>query len=855
MPSTPRDPRLRVLALAVLLGLPAPASAAPPQEAPPSPADVLGWELGERFTQVGEVVRYMEALADASARVSMHGYGRSWEDRPLVRVVIAREDILGDLDSVLARNRELTDPDTPAARASEIARSNPAVVYFSYGVHGNESSSSEAAMWTAWDLAREAPEVAGVLDSVVVVIDPVVNPDGRNRYVSFYRGARGVVPDVDPEAREHREPWPGGRTNHYLFDLNRDWAWMSQIETRARLSTWDRWNPQVHVDFHEMSWRSTYFFFPPAEPVNPVYPDHTREWARRIGQGNADAFDRAGWLYFTGESYDLFYPGYGDSWPSLLGSVGMTYEQAGGGFAGLAVERPDGTVLTLEDRASHHRTAGEATLRTVARGKSDLLEGFAAFHRGVDEGLPDILLVPGRDGESPGRFLALLELLSAQGIRYQVADAPFETGEARPYAGWESRRRFPVGTVRVPARQPRGRLALTLLQPETRLDATYSYDISAWSLPYGFGVEAHVVDGAVGDRWSAVDRYTLQAARGGVGRAGALLPPGFHGMTALGAFLEDGGRAVVLEDSFRLGGHTFPRGTIYLARALNADLEARVENAGLAALVEPAASGWTEVGPDLGTREAGVVTMPRIALLGGEGTSSGSFGAHWYFLEHRLGVPFDAVNAADLADLDLSGYDVVIAPDGGGLARVLGDAGGAALEEWVRGGGRLVAVGGGASALASRFDVEARTDPMDDGTEEEQRVLRALRTREERELARWESRTPGTVLQVQLDPGHPLAFGASADGTPGRAFVLSTGRSFEPAEGLETVAHFAGDVEKVSGVISTRTLDRLARSAWLVQRGVGGGSVVLFADDPLFRMMWYGGFAFYANAVLLTPVS
>jgi murein tripeptide amidase MpaA len=258
-------------AAALALALLPPAAAA--QAAPPSPAQVLGYELGERFTPYAGVQQYAKALAAAAPdRVRYLPYGETYEGRELFQLVFARPDVMARLDQVLAANAELARPETGAQRAAQVAAENPAVVYFSYGVHGNESSSSEAAMWTAWDLARGAPEVRGVLDALVVVIDPVTNPDGRDRYVNWFRSVRGARPDPDPQAREHREPWPGGRFNHYLFDLNRDWSWATQQETRQRLATWWRWNPQVHVDFHEMGYNSSYFFFPATAPINPIYP-------------------------------------------------------------------------------------------------------------------------------------------------------------------------------------------------------------------------------------------------------------------------------------------------------------------------------------------------------------------------------------------------------------------------------------------------------------------------------------------------------------------------------------------------------------------------------------------------------
>lgn len=821
-------------------------------QAPPSPADVLGWQMGEQFTDVASAYRYFDALAAASELVTVEPYGASWEGRALVQAVVASPRHRARLDEILAANRELADPDTPAERAEEIIASNPAVVYFTYGVHGNESSSTEAALWTAWDLARGAPEVAGVLDSVVVVIDPVANPDGRNRYVDFYKSARGVVPNPNPATREHREPWPGGRTNHYLFDLNRDWTWMSQVETRARLATWERWTPQVHVDFHEMSPNSSYFFFPPATPINPIYPEHVARWAKRIGDGNAAAFDREGWLYFTEESYDLFYPGYGDSWPSLLGAIGMTYEQAGGGSAGLAYERLDGSILTLEQRARQHRTTGQATLRTVMEGRSDLLAGFAEFHRTVDEGLPDILLVPSQ-GEGPaadGRLQALLGHLDAQGIRYEQASEGFGA-QATPHPGWAVRDRFPAGTIRVPARQPRGRLALTLLQAETVLDATYSYDISAWSLPFGYGVEAHAVNDVSGGAWRAgAPSWPTASTVSSAEPYGVLIRPGFDRWPGLAAFLADGGRGRVLADTFRIDDTLYPQGTFFLPRAMNDGLVARLRDAGLESVAEEVHTGITTTGPDLGTGGAGTLALPRIVLLGGEGTSSGSFGAHRYFLDHRLGLPYDQVAPEDLGSVALDDVDVVIVPEGGGVTRALGDAGMERLEAWVRGGGTVVAVGSGASAIGSMGGVEVRRST---GPEEGARIGRALRTLAERQLERWESQTPGTILEVVMDPGHPLAFGAGTQSRSERSFVLSTGTGFEPDESFESAAWFSEEAEGLSGVIGEATVDRLRRSSWLVERGLGRGSLILFADDPLFRIMWYSGFQLYSNAVLLGP--
>ncbi|HEX8695999.1 MAG TPA: M14 metallopeptidase family protein [Longimicrobium sp.] len=811
------------------------------QQAPPSPAQVLGYELGERFTPYAGVQQYAKALDAASDRVEYRPYGETYEGRELFQLVVATPGNLRRLDQILAANAELARGAGPE-RARQIAAANPAVVYFSYGVHGNESSSSEAALWTAWDLARDAPEVRGALDSLVVIIDPVTNPDGRDRYVNWYRSVRGAVPDPDPQSREHREPWPGGRFNHYLFDLNRDWSWATQEETRARLATWWRWNPQVHVDFHEMFFNSSYFFFPATAPINPIYPEHILEWGKRFGQANARAFDQHGWAYYTAEAFDLFYPGYGDSWPSLTGAVGMTYEQAGHGAAGQAVAREDGDTLTLHDRAEHHRTSGQATLRTAAEGKTRLLLDYAEAARTAGDGEQDFLLVPGED---PSRVEALVAHLRRQGVEVERAQSGF-TARATAYAGFPARGQFPAGTYRVRARQPLGRLAITLLQQETQLKADYSYDVSAWSLPYAYGVAAYRVAPGTGSGWTSVAAPNGPAERPAPAPGyGYLVAPGEGASAAVLRFMEAGGRARVLVKPSTFGGRRFPAGTWFIPARGNDSLQARATRAGLGPFAAVAATGLSENGIDLGSENVLPVKAPRVALVSGDGVSATSFGSMWFYLERELGLRLDVVQGSDLASVDLSEYDVIVLPDASPRALRGADE---ALKGWIQKGGRLVAVGGGAAAVAALAEVKTRESPRDSSRD------RFLAGREEREKQEWRQEVPGTIVPVTLDPAHPLAFGAGLDAAPERTFVLHQGnRIFEPAEGVESVAYFPRDLSRISGVISPENLRNLGQGAWLVTKRMGQGSVVLFADDPLFRLFWRSTQPLLVNAILLGP--
>jgi hypothetical protein len=494
--------------------------------------------------------------------------------------------------------------------------------------------------------------------------------------------------------------------------------------------------------------------------------------------------------------------------------------------------------------------AGKATIRTAAEGKTDLLQGYAAFHRNIDEGLQDILLVPGED---PHRAEALVKHLQDQGIDVEQTTEGFRA-QAEAHSGFEEREEFPEGTYRVRVRQPRGRLAGALLKPEFLLEGSSTYDITAWSLPYAYGVEAHSVGGDVGGSWNQMGDPTEAVSPAPSSTPyGYLLTPGFDAMPALVDFLEAGGRAYAQPDSFRLGGTFFPGGTLFLPKGRNDDLNNLVAHAGLLSHLVPVSTGLTETGLDLGTGSAGFVTLPKVGVVAGEGVSSTSYGAHWFFLEEKLGLPFHAINLSSLGGMDLTDFDVLIFPEGRGMQGTLGERGAQVVEAWVRSGGTLVAVGSSAEFMGEDLGNLTLRRAEEEKLEKEEERARALRTREEREDDRWAQAVPGTILKVSLDGGHPLAAGGSADGLFREMFVLSRGRAFEPSDGFESVAFFPENLQRISGVISEERLARLDQSTWMAQVGLGRGSLILFVEDPLFRMFWYSGYQLYANAVLLGP--
>lgn len=819
----------------------------------PSPSEFLGYPLGSRFTRYERILDYFEALAAASDRVALERYGTTYEDRPLVLLAVGRPDRIARLDDVRRRHLELAEP--AGLRQEELSRrlaDEPVVVWLGYGIHGNESSSAEAAMATAYLVAAGQEEVAAWLEEMVVLIDPLSNPDGRERYVTGFEQRRGRVPDADPDAAEHWEPWPGGRQNHYLIDLNRDWAWASQRETRERLNAYRRWEPQVYVDLHEMSRRSTYFFPPSAEPVHARITAPVISWLEEFGRGNARAFDQRGFLFYKAESFDLFYPGYGDSYPALRGAVGMTYEMAGGGRAGQTVRLSDGRMLTLADRVARHLTASMATLETAAANANALLRDFVQSRRPELQGPASTFLWSPLQGEAA----PLAELLSFHGIEVrqlgetrELAAVRLDDGGTRRLTG------FPAGTYAVSTRQPLGRLAATLLEREAILPEPFLerqrerqseglpaefYDITGWSLPLAFNLEVWEVAGEPAGLAAAVP---APGRIEGAGDLGVLLPPqGLTGFRLISRILQAGGLVRQALEPFEVDGRSFPAGTFFLVRRENSEELDRwlAEAVETGAVVHRVGSSFTEAGISLGSDRMRVIDRPRVALIGGTGVSPTSFGSLWHLLDQGIELALTRLDLDRLEDVALSGYDVLILPEGSGLGDRLGEGGSERLARWVKEGGTLVAVGDTIEWLR-----EAELTAVVDWQEPEEEPDGGRGGDPETAIY-----TPGAVVATRLRTTHPIAAGIASPPpvlVTGSLVLVPTGR---PEQDVLTAAP---EEPVLSGFAWPEATERLAGSLLTSVERQGDGQVVLFAQDPAFRLFWRGTMPLFLNAVMFGP--
>lgn len=819
----------------------------------PAPDEFLGYKLGEHFTSWDRILDYFNELTKQSNLITVQTFGHTYEGRPLVLAVITSPKNRARLDEIRNDLTSIANGTADAAKASSIAKNDPAVVWLAFGIHGNESSSAEAAMQVASTLLRDP----AVLDDLVVIIDPLQNPDGRERYIQWFTRTRGVAPNPNPDAFEHQEPWPGGRFNHYLVDMNRDWAWLSQRETQARVAEYRKWSPQVFVDFHEMGYESTYFFPPDAKPINANLPKEVEKWLDVFGRANAAAFSAKGWPFFVGERFDLFYPGYGDSWPALHGAIGMTYEVAGHSHAGTAVTRDDGTVLTLADRIARHYTTGMATVKTAASNREALIRyTFDAVQAQIAAAKHTYLVLAG----SPN-FEPMLDLLQKQNIHVDMLVSPVSVKATRIDSETAETRNFPAGTAVITTKQPLGGLVETLLEKspvfskgfleEQRTKAQQDepddfYDLTSWSLPLAMNVETYAVATPL---TAEVKPYVKAMPAAFRAASYGYLVDGLDAniYRFAGALLRNAVNFSVSDDEVSFGDRNYSRGSLIVLKGNNkSDLDATLERVSreIGVDVVPLESGWTG-GTAFGSERIHFVRDPKIALVGGNGTGSTSYGMLWHTLDVDTPIPHSGLALESLRRVDFSHYRVLVLPDGdyGRLDKNTV----ARLQAWVKAGGSLVAVKG-ASAFLRDKDVElSKLKPWEEPKSKDKDKDKSDAKTDERYN---EYRVPGAAFRTEMSSRSYLTFGV-----PRAPMVLIEGTAaYQPvSHKVDNILTIDAKAPLASGVAWPESIDRLKGSPYLVSEPYGAGQVITFADEPNYRLFWRGTLPLFLNAVLYSP--
>ncbi len=855
----------------------------------PAIKTVLGHDHGEVITPPEGVAQYLEALQKAApTRSRLIEYARSWEGRPLWLFVIGSPERIARLDQVKADLQRFADPRrTPAADADRLLKELPVVVWLIHGVHGNEISSADAALAEAYHLlaAQGDAGVDTVLREALVLIDPMQNPDGRARFVFQNLMGRAANPDPAPYSAEHDEPWPGGRSNHYLFDMNRDWFAQSQPETRGRITIGLEFVPQVTVDLHEQGGDNAYYFAPPADPLNPhITKSQIAAWDL-LGRANGQRFDERGWPYYIREVYDAFYPGYGDSWPTFQGSIGMTYEQASA--RGVAFARSDGDTLTFRDGVMHHFNAAITTAITTARNRERFMRDYLEYRRSaVAEGekgpIREYVIIPGQD---PSRADLLARNLATQGIEVRRADEPIKL----------SSRTVPAGAYVVSNAQPTARMIRNLLDPKTEQPAEFIrkqeerrkmrlndqiYDITAWNLPMVYDVELATSAAAITVKSTTVpSQYDapLPARTIGAGKVGYLMPWGSAAAALTTEALKQGIRIRSVGGAFTHNGRRYGIGTAIIRNSENAaDLNTKLNAlaARHGAELVPIDSTWVDEGTSLGSNDVQALKSPRVLLVWDAPTQSLSAGWTRYVLERRFGAVVTAVRTSSLGRAILGDFDVIVMPSGN-YAGAINDGVLNRIKDWLRGGGTLVT-----SAEASRWATGGNVGLLDtttllkDGRPDtpppsgsgsgsnsagsgggsgsapkpvEFDFDRAIQPERERPASQ-----PGAILRVTLDTNHWLTAGHDAE----TQVMIEGNRVFAPIKlnsGRNVGVYATKDKLIASGLIWPDAQDILVQKSFLMHQPFGQGHVIAFAEEPNYRAFTESAMLLFMNAVLLGP--
>jgi len=825
------------------VNLPKPLGSGDPGGSLKSPDQFLPHQLGEQFTPHYLLNAYFEYLAaNAGTTMRLEKYGQTNESRPLQIAIFSSPENIARLEQIRLNNLRLAgtlagDPDRVATPV--------AIIWISMSVHGNEASGSECSMVLAHKLATQTdPQVREWLKNTVVILDPSVNPDGYDRYTHWNRSVSNVLKNTNPEAREHREPWPGGRVNHYYFDLNRDWAWSTQIETQQRLVLYHRWLPHVHPDIHEQGVNEPYYFAPAAEPMHDYITPWQRDFQDQIGKNHAHYFDANGWLYFTKEVFDLFYPSYGDTYPMYNGSIGMTYEQAGGPRGGRAILTDVADTLTLHDRMAHHLTTSLSTIEMASKNAPKLVENFQQYYQRTatqPQGAYKAFVI--RDVNDPNKVATLCRLLDRHQIRYGLVGASLSGVKAFDYvAGKEASVSINPNDLVISAYQPKSVLIQILFEPESRLSDSLTYDITAWSLPFAHGLQTYALKERLEPKKSyqpylatevklaappyawCVHRRSLAEAQ----FASELLQHGVKIRTASKPF-------AAADQQYAAGAFIIIRGD---NRTLTTDLDGLVKAAAAKANVQLHAifTGFAGKGNDFGSEAFSLITLPEVALVYGDEVDENAYGHIWYFFERELGYPITPVPLDKIPRVKLSGFTTLIFPNGN---YSLSEKQEKAIAEWVKQGGHLIVCENAVKAFADKegYDLKVKAEPKKDSTATPKSWL-------SRERLGVSDNLPGSVVRAKTDNTHPLAYGLSE-----YYFSLKTNAdAYDIPEKAET-AIWLEDSFQSYGFIGSRVKPRLKKSPIAAVSRLGNGQVMYFTDSPLFRCFWQQGKMLFANAL------
>ncbi len=809
----------------------------------PTPKDVLGAELGEWHVRHDQLVQYMHAVAEASDRITITEYARSYENRQLLSLVITSTENHSKIDEIRENHVKLTDPSV----SSDLDISEmPVVVQLGYSVHGNEPSGSNASLAVVYHLAAaEGRDVEELLSKVVVLVDPGMNPDGINRFAHWANTHKSKnVLVTDPGSREYSEVWPGGRTNHYWFDLNRDWLLAQHPESKGRIAWFHEWKPNILTDHHEMGSNST-FFFQPGIPsrTNPLTPQRNQDLTANIAEYHADELDKIQSLYYSKESFDDFYYGKGSTYPDVQGAIGILFEQASS--RGHAQETVHG-VLEFPFTIRNQVTASHSTLKAAYDLREELLEHQRLFYQEAMNEAERASIKAYVFGESAdqARTYHLAEMINRHDIQvYELGSNISADGE-----------NFEAGKAYiVPTNQPQYKLITAIFERRTEFTDSLFYDVSAWTMPYAFNLPFAELgfrefnNNVLGDRFNGEMKSNGMVVGNRSSYAYAFEWDEYYSPRALYRLQSAGVRTKVASLPFssvtQEGQKNFDYGTILIPLGVQDDqnkvhelVQTIAQEDGIK--VYAISSGLSTSGIDLGSNNFEILEKPSVAILGGDGTSSYEVGEAWHLFDQRYHMPLSIIDTDDLGGADLSRYNVLVMANGW---YNLSEGETNSIKSWVRNGGVLIAYKSAINWTRQQelADIEYKDRIESDEEEGPRPYVKQSMDSGARFIG-------GTIFNAKIDLTHPLGYGFNDD----EITVFRNSTTFiEKGENRYSTPVYYTDDPLAAGYISDDNLETIKGSAAIVVSRYGGGRVITMTDNPNFRAFWYGTNKLFANAV------
>ena len=808
----------------------------------PTPESFLGYQIGEWHLSHDQQLFFMKALAAASPRVTITEYARTYEGRPLVYLTITSEANHRRLEQIRLAHLALSDPESSAG--ADIA-ALPTVLYQGFSIHGNEPSGGNAAPLVAYYLAAgQSDEVQQILDETVILLDPCFNPDGFHRFSTWANMHKNHNLTDDSQDREYHEAWPRGRTNHYWFDLNRDWLLAQHPESQGRIRVFHDWKPNILTDHHEMGTNASFFFMPGVpERTNPITPWENQELTGKIGAYHAAALDEIGSLYYTQEGYDDFYYGKGSTYPDANGGIGILFEQASArGHLQSTINGP----LSFSFAIRNQVATALSTQKAAVALRPELLDYQRRFYHSAMEAArkEDRKAVVFGDVQDQARLSALVQILRRHQVDVYQLGKPLELG------GQSFR---PETAFIVPFEQPQYRLIRGLFDTVTTFQDSIFYDVSSWALPLAFNIAYAEVPS------QSYNGSLLGEPVKGLAPEWKVEPPAmsqyayllewedYYAPRALNLLMDKGLRAKVATRDFELSGRNYHKGTVLIPVQNQARTPAQVHQLVSRAVAEsrapiyPVATGFTPSGIDLGSNDFEALKPAKVLLLVGEGISSYGAGEVWHLLDQRFAMEVSKMELDDLPGSSLDRYTVLVMPDGnyGRVSRKGWDK----IREWAREGGTLITIEAAAKAAHEQglAGLRLRETPVKEGdTTVERRPYERLGA------DRGSENIGGAIVAADVDLSHPLFFGCHRSPMP---LFRSNRLAFEPTDNAYATPAIYTESPLLSGYIKDKNLELIRKSAAVVVSGIGKGRTICLIDNPNFRAFWYGSNRIFVNSI------